>query len=231
MVEVFRRLGTRVLQLSYNERNLLADGCAEPTNAGLSRFGKAVVHELNRTGIVIDLTHVGERSSLEAIEASTKPCIFSHSNPRTRVDNQRNISDAQIDACAEAGGVIGLCPWAIACWTGGPTPPNLGDFLDHLEYVADRVGRDHVALGTDSEATPGAFPPGLREAYRAMYPEVYDVFLTTFPSDPKTSGFETMEDLPNVTDGLLRRGWPEADVRKVLGENLLRVYAASWNGT
>lgn len=230
MVEVFYRLGTRVVQLSYNERNLLADGCAEPTNAGLSRFGKAVIHELNRTGIVIDLTHVGERSSLDAIEASTKPCIFSHSNPRARVENQRNISDAQIDACAEAGGVVGLCPWSIACWTGGPNPPGLGDYLDHLEYVADRVGRDHVAVGTDSEATPGAFPPGVREAYRAMYPEVYDAFLAKFPDFPKTSGFETMEDLPNVTEGLLGRGWPEADIRKLLGENLLRVYAASWGG-
>ena len=124
-----------------------------------------------------------------------------------------------------------MCPWPIACRTGGPTPPNLSDFLDHLEYVADRVGRDHVALGTDSEATPGAFPPGLRDWYRMKNPDVYEVFLSVFPNTPKASGFETMEDLPNVTGGLLERGWPEADVRKVLGENLLRVYSASWEGS
>jgi len=228
-VEVFYKLGTRVIQLSYNERNLLADGCAEPANAGLSKFGKDVVRELNRAGIVIDLTHVGERSSLDAIETSARPCIFSHSNPRACVNSPRNISDAQIDACTQAGGVIGLCPWAIACWTGGPTPPDLDDFLDQVEYVADRVGRDHIALGTDSEVTPGAFPPGLREWYRRKNPEVYDAFLNKFPHNPKTSGFETMEDLPNVTAGLLNRGWSEADIRKVLGENLLRVYDASWS--
>lgn len=228
LVEVYHRLGVRVIQISYNERNLLADGCLEPTNAGLSRFGKAVIREMNRVGIQVDLSHVGERSSLEAMDISTKPCIFSHSNPKARADNPRNITDEQIRRCAETGGVIGLSPWPPICWTGGPNPPSLDDLIGHIEYVVDLVGIDHVAIGTDSEATPGAYPKELRTSLGATYGPVTGRFQETHPGVRHTAGFESMEGFPNLTAALLERGWRPEDVRKLLGENLLRVYRESW---
>lgn len=228
LVEVYHRIGVRVNQLTYNERNFIGDGCVEPTNAGLSRFGRRVVAEMNRVGIQIDLTHVGERSSLEALELSEKPCIFSHSNPRRRAENVRNLTDEQIKLCAERGGVIGVSSWPAICWTGGPMPPTLEDLVGHVEYLADLVGADHISVGTDSEATPGAYPQELKNSLTASYGPVIGRFRAAFPEGPRTKGFESMEDLPNLTHALLNRGWSVENVRKVLGENLLRAYGTSW---
>jgi membrane dipeptidase len=230
LVEVFHVLGSRVIQLAYNERNLLADGCLESSNAGLSRLGKTMVKEMNRVGIQIDLTHTGEQSSLDAIELSSKPCIISHANPNGRVENPRNISDTLIKACAEAGGVVGLTPYAPINWMGGDEPPSLDHFIGHLEYVVDLVGIDHVSFGTDSEVTPGAYPPEVRQLLGKYFPEASVGLKKRHPNVSKTSGFESMEDLPNVTAALLDRGWQESDVRKFLGENLMRVYAQNWEG-
>lgn len=108
LVDEFFRAGMRVTQLTYNERNLLGDGCLELTNVGLSKFGKEIVSRMNEVGMQIDLSHVGERTSLDAIAASKKPCIFSHANPKTRADNPRNITNEQMKLCAESGGVVGL---------------------------------------------------------------------------------------------------------------------------
>jgi len=161
MVEVFCRLGLRVAMLSYNDRNFAADGCITGTDAVLSREGRELVKEMNRCGIVIDCSHTGERSSLDAIELSEKPCIFSHSNPKARSNLPRNITDEQIKRVAAGGGVAGLTPFAPMNWDGGDVPPTLDDFLDNIECVVDLAGIDHVAIGTDKEATPGAYPQEL----------------------------------------------------------------------
>ena len=228
LVEVFHKLGVRFMQIAYSERSMLADGCLESTNCGLSEFGRDVIREMNRVGIQVDLSHVGERSSLEAIEHSEKPCIFSHSNPKARADHPRNITDEQIKRCAEAGGVIGLAPFAPICWTGGATPPSLDDFVGHVEYVVDLVGIDHVSLGTDSEATPGAYPPELRRLHATSHPGVNARFRAMHPDVKSTDGFASMEDIPNLTAALVERGWEEEHIRKLLGENLMRVYRQSW---
>ena len=158
IVEVFYRLGLRIAILAYNNRNFAADGCITGDNAGLSREGRILIKELNRHGIVVDCSHTDERSSLEAIEFSEKPCIFSHSNPKVRSNQPGNITDAQIKSVASRGGVVGLTPFPPMNWNGSKIPPNLDDFLDNIECVVDLVGIDHVAIGTDKEATPGAYP-------------------------------------------------------------------------
>lgn len=229
--EVFWRLGMRAVQLTYNPRNLLGDGCLEPDNAGLSRLGRAMIEEINRVGIQLDLSHVGHRTSMEAIEASSKPVIFSHSNPQTRAPSPRNITDELIKACAERGGVIGCTPFAPANWTGGEQLPDLESFVGHVEYVADLVGVDHVAFGTDSEATPGAYPVELRAQLAVSYPESSAAFKAAHPNVARSVGLESMEDVPAVTGALLERGWGEGDVRKFLGENLLRVYGENWESS
>ncbi|MCC6935943.1 MAG: dipeptidase [Thermomicrobiales bacterium] len=228
LVEVFARLGVRVIQLAYNSRNLLADGCLESNDAGLSRLGRTMIQEMNRHGIQVDLSHTGERSSREAIELSEKPCIISHANPRTRSENPRNISDDLIKACAEAGGVIGVTPYAPINWTGGDAPPTLQDVVDHAEYLADLVGAEHISFGTDSEATPGAYPAAVTNHLSSSFPEPTASFRAKHPGLRKTVGFESMENLPEFTAALLARGWSEDDVRGVLGLNLLRVYGQNW---
>ena len=229
LVEIFYRIGFRVIQLTYNERNLLGDGCYERANAGLSRLGVAMIRAMNRIGMVLDLSHVGEQASLEAIDVSSKPVLFSHSNPRARADSPRNITDEQIRRCAASGGVVGATPYAPITWTGGSKPPDLDDFIGHVEHIAGLVGVDHVSFGSDSEATPGAYPRELLRRLFSTHPEATTEFRRAHPGVFLTDGFESMEALPQVTERLLARGWSESDVRKFLGENLLRVYAANWD--
>lgn len=228
MVEVFQRLGVRVIQLAYNVRNYLADGCLEPSNAGLSRLGKTVIKEMNRVGVQVDLSHVGERSSFEAIDVSDKPCIISHANPKARLENPRNVTDDLMKACAQAGGVVGLTPYAPINWTGGENPPSIDDFIGHVEYAAQLIGVDHISFGTDSEATPGAYPPKITKTLARDFPDASIGLRNAHPDVKKSVGFESMEALPDVTDKLLGRGWKDEDIRKFLGENLLRVYRQNW---
>lgn len=228
LVELFQRLGVRVIQLVYNERNLLGDGCLEPHNQGLSPLGRRVVKEMNRVGIQVDLSHVGERTSLEAIELSTKPCIFSHSNPKAVADNPRNITDEQIRRCAEAGGVIGVSPYAPIAWRGNGAPPTMDDVVAHIEYIVDLVGPDHVSVGTDSEATPGAYPALVTRRLAAEYPEPSAPLRERYPDVRKTAGFESMESFPDLVAVLAQRGWSDEHIQGLLGENLIRVYGQNW---
>jgi membrane dipeptidase len=231
LVEVFWRLGMRAIQLTYNARNLLGDGCLEPENAGLSQLGRRMIAEFNRVGMQLDLSHVGERTTLDAIDASSRPVIFSHSNPITRAPSPRNVTDEQIKKCAARGGVIGATPFAPGNWTGGDKAPDIDDFVGHVEYIADLVGIDHVAFGTDSEATPGAYPVELRAWLGRTYPESSSRFKEVHPDVATSAGLESMEGLPAVTAKLLEREWPEEDIRKFLGGNLLRVYDENWDSS
>jgi membrane dipeptidase len=226
-VEDFYRAGVRVTQLTYNERNLLGDGCLEPSNVGLSKFGKTIVAEMNRVGMQVDLSHVGERTTLDAMEHSTLPCIFSHSNPKARADNPRNITDEQIKKCAESGGVVGLTSYAPMVWMGG-APPFIDDVIEHIEYVVDLVGIDAVSFGTDSEVTPGSYPQHVIKRLGRDYPEAAAPLRAAHPNVRKTDGFESMESFEDLSVRLLDRGWSETDLRKLLGENVMRVYGQNW---
>ncbi len=228
LVEVFHGLGVRVIQLTYNERNLLGDGCLEPKNEGLSPLGRQVIKAMNAAGIQIDLSHVGERTSLEAIELSTQPCIFSHSNPKALADNPRNITDEQIQSCVAGGGVVGVSPYAPIAWRGGDTPPTMDDVIAHIEYVAELVGPENVSIGTDSEVTPGSYPAQVTKRLATEYPEPSAPLRSRHPNVRKTTGFESMEQLPDLTARLAERGWTEDQIRGILGENLMRVYSKTW---
>lgn len=231
MVELFWRLGARIVQLAYNDRNFAADGCDCDGDAGLSREGRALVREFGQVGIVLDLSHVGERSATEAIELSDRPVIFSHSNPRARCPMPRNITDEQIKVVAERGGVIGLTPHPPLNWNGGPEPPRLSDYLDNIEYVVQLAGIDHASIATDSEATPDAYSRELRRRLGKKYGAAVGGYKQRFfgREDAKTLGaYRNMSDLPVITQGLLDRGYDEESVRKILGLNLVRVFEAVW---
>ncbi|WP_161987378.1 dipeptidase [Prescottella subtropica] len=256
LVEVLHDAGLRVMQLAYNERNTVADGSLEASNAGLSHFGRELVHAMNETGMLIDLVDTGIASSLETIELSAKPCVFSRLNPRaTALEQQRNLTDEQITACAAKGGVIGLIPYSPLCATTPGQRPSIDDYIRHIDYVVDLVGIDHVAIGTDSEATPGSVSPDLamlmgRIGRMALGSDnsIGEIAAGMGLRKPRTTpmtyfemaealqhgnwgatGFENVAKLPNLATTLTDAGWSDDDLRKLLGGNLLRVYAANWS--
>ena len=227
-LEMFHRMGLRVVMPVYNARNALADGCLEPGNAGLSKLGRRFVAECNRLGMVIDCTHVGERSTLDIMEASTQPVLFTHSNPKAICDVPRNITDQQIKLCAAAGGVVGACSWAPLLMRAGRNGrPQLEDFIDAVSYIADLVGVDHVGIGTDM--SHGTYPDGDRIRGKGLA-GTYD---QTIEGNPRSrlravEGFDDWGQILDVTAALRARGLSAADVDKILGGNFLRVFRQVW---
>jgi len=220
-VGLFARLGIRIVQPAYMTQNLIGAGCLEPRDPGLSAFGRDVIRELNACGVVVDLSHCGPRTTLDAIEASGTPVLFTHANARALVDNPRNKSDEALLALAAGGGVAGAV--AFRSFLAPPTrEATLDDLLDQIEYMVELLGADHVGLGTDfTEGRPEGFlvrafgrnaPPGVTPDWPWVGPD----------------GFRAVDDFPNVTAGLLARGFDEPTVRKILGENFLRVFEEVW---
>lgn len=221
MVEVFHALGIRAALPAYNRKNDLADGCAERTDEGLTRLGQRVVREMLRVGVLVDGTHVGRRSSLEMAELCAeagRPFAFTHCNAQAVHPHYRNITDEQIRACAATGGAVGV--------------NGLGEFLPdvdagteaifrHLDRIAEVAGPAHAGIGLDYLRDTAHFWGNVR-ATAAAWP------------DPPGGGprldtaFAQPEQILELTDMMVRRGWAEADIRGVLGLNWARVAAAAW---
>ena len=219
---ILKKLGLRICALAYNEPNPLADGCMEPANRGLTFFGHQAVREMNRQGILIDLSHVGEKSSLEALDISRLPCIFSHSNaaavtPTTR----RNLTDEQIQLCAAKGGVIGLSGHAFLCHSTEGVQPTLEDYMDHFLYVAKLVGPEHIGVGSD-----------MFEYYTKFYWENKTKLLYDSPWMFETVNNQDLHNVDqyiNITRGLVAVGFSDQDIKNILGLNYLRVFQQVWN--
>jgi membrane dipeptidase len=230
-IDTFQRLGLRYMQLTYNDRNLVGDGCAEPSDAGLSRFGRELVKAMPQVGIVMDVTHAGPRTALEALDLTSTPAIASHANPRGLYDNPRNLSDDVIRAIADTGGVVGCTLPSPFNYAGGDQVPTLENFAAAIEYVIDLVGDDHVAIGSDLVATTGAYHPDLSFRLRPDLYTVSGAFYGKFGVDPtvrKVQGISAMRDYPVLTQLLFGRGHSPERIRKILGLNLMRVYEAVW---
>jgi membrane dipeptidase len=234
-IEAFYRLGLRMLILAYNRSNLLAGGCADNGNSGLSALGRRVVQECNRVGMLLDGSHMSERSTLEMIDLSTAPIVFSHANPREVVDNPRNISDAQIRACAERGGVIGVVPWGPIVYKPGTSRrPTVDDLIDCVDHIAQVTGStDAVAIGTDfSLGTygPHTLDPWGQPDYFHSITAAFDQVVPPGSLQPErfTEGFDTYPEILNVIDRLEARGYADSDVDGILGRNFLRVCGDVW---
>jgi membrane dipeptidase len=223
LLETYQSLGVRMIGLAYNFRNRVGDGCAEPSDAGLSKFGRSVVREMNRLGIVVDCSHTGYRTTMEAIELSTLPPVFSHSNPRKLVGNGRNIWDDQALAVAAKDGLVGL--GGFPPFVSTKPNPTLDDWLDQLEYWVQLVGPDHVGLGLDyfrgESVTDESYQRLLRDQtwYLPDYPA---------PPYPYPRGIENATKLANITEGLARRRYGDVEILKILGQNWMRVFGANW---
>lgn len=229
LVDAYHALGVRMVQLTYNIRNRVGDGCEEAGNAGLSRFGRDLVQRLNEMRIIVDGSHTGEKTTLEAIEASTRPFVFSHANSAAVFPCPRNISDPQIKAAAATGGLVGINGFPAFV---GPSPqPTIDDFLRHLDHVVELVGIDHAALGIDYYE--GMYPVANETEAQKMYQQQLAVrrwSAEVYPPPPHyyPAGMGTPKEMPNLTAKLLAHGYSVAETRKILGENWLRVMRAVW---
>jgi len=228
LVHLYKSLGVGVVQLTYNVKNRVGDGCEERTDAGLSRFGLKLIDRLNQARVIVDCSHTGLRTSMDAIEHSASPVILSHSNVNSVHSSLRNVSNELIDAVASCGGAIGVV--GFPAMVSSSTAPTLDEFIVHIDTIVQRVGVDHVGLGidyymgqsgvaSDEEALRGYRQAIRSGAWGAAYPP---------PPHHYPVGIETPRTLPNLTDRLIRRGYSESDVRKILGGNWLRVMHAVW---
>lgn len=216
LAAAFHALGVRVVQLTYNNQNHVGSSCYERADAGLSRFGRLVVRELNRLGMAIDLSHVGDRTSLETIAASEAPVAITHANPRWFHDVARNRPDDVLDACAAAGGVVGVCMYPLVLPDGADT--SWTAFREMLLRLADQIGADHVGIGTDfALKQPAQFIAWLRAGTWTR--EVQDVSEPRYPEWlPSPAAF------PRLAGRLLEAGFSESEARGVMGENWLRFF-------
>ena len=224
----FWRLGLRVQQIAYNEMGHAAAGCLEDGDFGLTRLGRRAVPAMNELGLMIDLSHASDLTCREVIDATTKPVVLSHANPRSRAPNPRNKPDDIILGVAATGGVIGLSPWGPICWRGPGHPrPTLADFAGHVAYVADLVGVDHIAFGSDT-TVDGAVDTVDYWDTALAYPEVagdYSREVGDSPAVRYPEGFGNQAGLPLVVDALQEQGFGRDDIGKFLGHNLMRVWA------
>lgn len=224
LIRLFFQLGIRMMHLTYNRRNLLGDGCAEPANGGLSDLGRAAIAEMNRVGVIVDVAHCGWRTSLEAAQASRTPMVASHTVCAGLRNHIRAKPDEVIRAICDTGGLVGIC-W-IPAFLGGKG--GIRELLDHVDYAVGRFGADHVAIGTDvSHASQHASAPAeqsgrrapgrARPAYEALWPD------GALGGDWPDADSLAWTNWPLVTVGLAQRGHSDDTIRKILGGNMLRV--------
>jgi membrane dipeptidase len=224
-VRVFFQLGIRMMHLTYNRRNMLADGCAESANAGLSDFGRAAIAEMNRVGIVVDVAHSGWKTSFEAAKASSKPMVASHSACATVNRHIRSKPDEVIRAIVDSGGYIGIC--CIPTFLG--RSQDLNAMMDHIDYVVKTFGADHVAIGTDTGYRSQANAAENRKV--SGRPKTRPRFQNFWPAGTAATtpfgGSLAWVNWPLFTVGMVQRGHSDADIQKILGGNVLRVARAA----
>jgi membrane dipeptidase len=215
-LDAFHTCGLRVMQMTYNLRNRLGDGCFEATDAGLSNFGRQVVVRMEELAIAVDLAHAGIRTALEVSEMATRPLIISHANARALFETPRNATDDVIRAVAASGGVIGVC--AAPFFLAKTQPATLDMLIDHATYVAELVGPQHVGIGLDfaDEDEDDYAYFGYDERYIPKPPWVWP------------SGIAEQAEVGNIAPALRARGFDDTDIRGILGENFLRVFTQIW---
>ena len=224
-VRIFFQLGIRMMHLTYNRRNMIGEGCAEPANAGLSDFGRAAIAEMNRIGVIVDCAHSGWQTSLEAAKTSKRPMVASHSCCAAINRHIRSKPDEVIRAIADSGGYIGICVVPSFIGRGG----DINAMLDHIDYVVKRFGADHAAIGTDvvySSAHSNEEYRKIPRRQRSRTPFEYFWPKGALGSGPASPTLD-WTNWPIFTVGMVQRGYSDADIQKILGGNVLRVARAA----
>lgn len=218
---LFKALGVGVMQIAYNTQNWVGTGCYERHDGGLSEFGHEVIAEMNRLGILCDLSHVGPKTSEDVIRASTRPVAYTHCLPAGLKAHPRNKTDAQLRSIAERGGFVGVTMFPPFLRRG--TQSTVDDYVEAIEYVLDLVGESQVGIGTDFTQGwgPEFFDWITRDKGRARK-------LTEFGEILNPEGIRTIGEFPNLTATMQRRGWSEARIRRVMGENWIALLREVW---
>lgn len=231
LLEDLHQLGLRVVQPTYNRRNLLGDGCMEPANAGLSRTGIEAIERLNTLDILVDLSHCGRQTSADAIRTSKQPVAFTHTGCAALVDHPRHRTDAELRAVADKGGVSGVF---VMPYLAGGKQPTAADVIRHIDHMINVAGEDHVSIGTDGTISPAVIDQKYKDSFAdttrkrkeagiAAPGETEDGYL--FANDLNTPRrFETLGQM------LADKGYSATRIEKILGRNLLRVFSEVWRG-
>lgn len=215
LVEIFRRLGLSVMQLTYNNQSPLGGGCYETVDSGLTRFGREVLREMNRVGMIADLSHSGEKTTLDAIEHSSRPVCISHANPSFFHENIRNKSEKVLRALGQSGGMLGFSLYPLHIGGAGR---SLADFTAMVARTAELMGVEHIGIGTD---TVRNWPNSVLEWMRSGR-WTWSNATPQWPAWP--SWFKSPADFANLTAALLQRGFSRQDVARIMGDNWLNFF-------
>ena len=221
-VAFFHGLGLRCAQLTYNSQNRIGSGSTDRVDGGVSSFGAEIIQGMNRTGMLVDVSHSGDKTTLDAIALSGKPIAITHSNCRALANHPRNKTDEAIRALAAKEGVMGIT--GVRMFVRERDPTTIAHVVDHIEHVARLVGIDHVGIGSDADLNGyDDMPPDQYRQIKAGYAASY-----AFREKIDTDGFDHPRKIYDLTEELIRRRHSDADIALILGGNFRRLLGAAW---
>ena len=223
-VDLFRGLGQRVSQLTYNARNLIGNGSTERRDDGISDFGIAIIERMNKAGMAVDVSHCGDRTTLDAFEISKKPVLITHSNCRALVPGHPRLkTDEAIKKVGAAGSVIGIT--GVRMFVKGDEPTTVEHVLDHFDHVRKLIGPQHLGVGSDIDLYGyDAMPPELNKQLRAGYKGSY-----SFREKIDIEGLNHPKRMFDLAEGLIRRKYSDSEIEGILGGNFERVLTQIWS--
>jgi membrane dipeptidase len=228
-VSMYHAYGLRIVQLTYNVRNMFGDGCLQPENGGLTPLGRELVETLNAQGVLVDLGHCGQRTTAEAIEHSTKPVAISHSACRAVADRPRSKLDVDLKKMSDKGGVVGIYLMPFLTMQG---QPNSEDVIRHIEHAVKVCGEDHVGIGSDLSITPHVVDEKYLEIHRTFVEGRVRDGIAAPGEDPAVpmfvSDLNTPRRLERIAEKLAARGHGSARIGKIIGGNFVRLMTETW---
>ncbi|MGH8249239.1 MAG: dipeptidase [Steroidobacteraceae bacterium] len=221
-VRKFHQLGQRCSQLTYNSQNFIGTGGTDRVDGGISDFGASIIAAMNAAGMLVDVSHCGDRTTLDAIEISRVPIAITHSNCRALNDHPRLKTDEAISKLAARGGVMGIT--GVRNFVSGREPTTVEHIVDHIDHVAKLSGIEHVGIGSDSDLNGyDDMPADQRKKLLGMYKSSY-----AFRDKLDTDGFDHPQKVFDLTEALIRRGYSDLNIESVLGGNFRRLLGSVW---
>jgi membrane dipeptidase len=228
-IELFRRLGVRVMQLSYNNTSPFGSGVMVPSDSsGLTELGHSAVAKMNELGVAVDLSHANAATTRDAMAASSRPVLMTHGGCSAVHAHPRNKTDDQLRALAAKGGVIGI--YDLPYLTASPRQPTIKDYIDHMAHALTICGEDHVGIGSDQSIQPFDTSPKAMEEFQQLEDKRHAAGVAAPEEDRPlyVVGLNTPNRCEIIADALLKRGYPARVTEKVLGSNFVRAFGEIW---